>query len=416
MFRTCVLAALIATAAATRTRPKPSHMKLGFLERGARSLTKSGTMGALYPFYHSTDDIKSELQALSSRCHGMQLETVSGSGDDGQHRDIDVVTIRASSEATPAANRVFMLFGEHSRELISPESGLHFIKTLCGETDLSPQALEVLKDSEFRIVVNGNPASRQRVEQGDFCLRVNPDGVDLNRNWDEEWQPDADMGPAQTNPGPKPFSEPETRVFKQLVEQYKPTTFLTVHSGTKGMYMPWAYDMEHLAQRNQPQMMQILKSLDRDHCQCPFGAAGKEVGYSCPGTCLDWVYDKLNTPFAFAFEIYTGPEYSDMLRERWQEKMRGAGAFYQKHSHLGHKHFHQVFAEHPSCFVQLKEGHVAARAMSEDECFGQFNPSSEDEYKSVVENWSSAYLSMASMVVQDLRGNSTTDATMVVAA
>jgi len=416
MLRTCIFAALIATAVATRIQPKPSHTKLGFLERDARSRSKSGTMASLYPFYHTSDAIKSELQALASRCHGMQLETVSGSGDDGQQRDIDVVTVRASRDASPAANRVFMLFGEHSRELISPESGLHFIKTLCGETDLSPQAAEVLKDSEFRIVVNGNPASRQRVEQGDFCLRVNPDGVDLNRNWDEEWQPSADMAPAQTNPGPQPFSEPETRVFKQLVEQYKPTTFLTVHSGTKGMYMPWAYDMEHLAKRNQPQMMQILTVLDREHCQCPYGAAGKEVGYSCPGTCLDWVYDKLNTPFAFAFEIYTGPEYSDMLRERWQEKMRGAGAFYQKHSHLAHKHFHQFFAEHPSCFVQLKSGHRAARAMSNDECFGQFNPNSEDEYTSVVENWSSAYLSMASMVVQDLKGNSTTDATMVVAA
>ena len=84
--------------------------------------------------------------------------------------------------------------------------------------------------------------------------------------------------------------------FKALVQDYRPTTFLTVHSGTRGMYMPWAYDMEHLAKRNQPQMMQILTALDRDHCQCPFGAAGKEVGYSCPGTCLDWVYDKLRVP------------------------------------------------------------------------------------------------------------------------
>eukprot|EP00419_Tripos_fusus_P076148 CAMPEP_0172891792 /NCGR_PEP_ID=MMETSP1075-20121228/144700_1 /TAXON_ID=2916 /ORGANISM="Ceratium fusus, Strain PA161109" /LENGTH=375 /DNA_ID=CAMNT_0013746307 /DNA_START=69 /DNA_END=1196 /DNA_ORIENTATION=- len=375
-------------------------------------------MTSLYPFYHSTDAIKDELEALATRCQGMEVKSVKARGDNGMERSIDLVSIRAPG-ASPT-NKVFMLFGEHSRELISPESGLHFVKTLCGETDLGPQASDVLKDSEFQIVVNGNPVSRQQVEKGNFCLRTNPNGVDLNRNWDEQWQPEAELDPVDTNPGPRPFSEAETRIFKQLVEAYKPTTFLTIHSGTKGMYMPWAFDMEHLAQRNQPQMMQILKTLDKDHCQCPFGAAGKEVGYSCPGTCLDWVYDHLKTPFAFAFEIYTGSQVAAILRERWQEKMQGAGAFLQEHSHLGHRHFRDFFAEHPSGFVQLSSVHQhATNRMSEAECFGQFNPDSREEYNSVVDNWSSAYLGMAAMVAQDLQGgmlgaNSTR--TMVVAA
>merc|ERR1719231_1408963 len=92
------------------------------------------------------------------------------------------------------------------------------------------------------------------------------------------------------------------------------------------MYMPWAYDMEHLATRNEPQMMNILKTLDKDHCECPYGAAGKEVGYSCPGTCLDWVYDQLQTPYAFAFEIFVNPEQDEDLKERWQAKMQEQGA------------------------------------------------------------------------------------------
>merc|ERR1719191_1641330 len=150
------------------------------------------------------------------------------------------------------------------------------------------------------------------------------------------------------------FSEPETKVFKQLTQDYRPTTFLTIHSGTKGMYMPWAYDMEHLANCNQPQMMQILKDLDKDHCECPFGAAGREVGYSCPGTCLDWVYDKLQTDYSFAFEIYTGPEMNDILKERWESKMQeDATSFLQTHSHLAHHRFRDHFVEHPSDFVQV---------------------------------------------------------------
>jgi hypothetical protein len=393
-------AATVAGASRLRRHHEP---ELGLLERDATTM-RTRTMAELAPYYHSTEAIHKELTDLSSRCPGMTLESHSATGPQGE-RNIDVVTIRGTSGA--AVNKNFLLFGEHSRELISPESGLHFVKTLCGETGQSAKAKKVLENSEFQIVVNGNPGSRKKVEQGNFCLRVNPAGVDLNRNWDEEWQPGAVLDPADTNPGPKPFSEPETQLFKQLVSDYRPTTFLTIHSGTKGMYMPWAFDMEHLANRNQPQMMEILKSLDKDHCQCPFGAAGKEVGYSCPGTCLDWVYDKLQTQYAFAFEIYTNPIMDDMLRERWQEKMSsGTAVFYQMHSHLGHEHFLDVFAEHPSSFVQMNSTRLASRHMhmNDEDCFAQFNPSDEEEFKGVIDNWSSAYLDMAEMVVKQLKG------------
>lgn len=281
------------------------------------------------------------------------------------------------------------------------------MRTLCGETDLSDRAREVLKDNEFQIIVNGNPASREAVEQGDFCKRVNPSGVDLNRNWDEKWEADASEMGTDTNPGPKPFSEPETRVFKAAVSEYKPSTFLTIHSGTRGMYMPWAYDMEHLANRNQPEMMKILKSLDKDHCQCPFGAAGKEVGYPCPGTCLDWIYDQLQTPYAFAWEIYVGSDFGGQLEARWKEKLQASEtAYLQTNSHLGHGHFKELFEHSPSDFGQLKsQSHTHRRGfgMSPEDCFSQFNPDSSDAYTSVVENWSAAYLDMATMIATNMK-------------
>jgi hypothetical protein len=359
-------------------------------------------MMRLHPYYHSTDAIHDELMALATRCPGMTLESKSA-----DTRSIDVVTIK--SEGSSPVNKNFLLFGEHARELISPESGLHFIKTLCGETGNKERAAKILQDSEFQIVVNGNPASRKHVEQGDFCLRVNPDGVDLNRNWDEEWSPAPPMDPVDTNPGPAPFSEPETQVFKDLVSNYKPTNFLTIHSGTKGMYMPWAFDMHHLANRNQPAMMKILKELDQDHCECPFGAAGKEVGYPCPGTCLDWVYDKLQTEYAFAFEIYTNPEMDGFLKERWTEKMQEQGAsFLQLNSHLAHEHFKPVFEQCPSDFVQVKaETHRAE--MEPDDCFTNFNPDTQERYTWVTENWSNAYLDLAEKVAHNLKQKGSKD-------
>eukprot|EP00927_Polykrikos_kofoidii_P026015 TRINITY_DN2325_c0_g1_i2.p1 TRINITY_DN2325_c0_g1~~TRINITY_DN2325_c0_g1_i2.p1 ORF type:complete len:424 (-),score=67.20 TRINITY_DN2325_c0_g1_i2:46-1317(-) len=408
-----VLAIAAVDAARTLARRRRDMEFLAAKTSSNETIITRSAVSMLYPFYHTTDGIHAELQSLASRCPGMTLESRQGTGASGDVRSIDVVTIK-TPEASPV-NRNFLLFGEHARELISAESGLHFVRTLCGETGLSGRAKEVLKDSEFQIVVNGNPASRSKVEDGDFCLRVNPSGVDLNRNWDEKWLAATESEPQDTNPGQQPFSEPETRVFKELVQSYEPTTFLTVHSGTKGMYMPWAYDTEHLATRNEPEMMSMLKELDREHCQCPYGAAGKEVGYSCPGTCLDWVYDQLKTPYAFAFEIYAGPEYAAALRERWEEKLRdGDGAFYQLHSNLAHSHFRDLFEEHPSGFIQLRSKRRRSRTengRAPDECFEQFNPRTSEEYSSTVENWSSAYLQMSAQVARRVRaGRDTVDA------
>jgi len=383
-------------------------VKRNFLGTDQLESAQSHSMLHLHPYYHSTVGIHDELTQLATRCPAMSLESKDADG-----RSIDVVTIKAAN--SNPINKNFLLFGEHARELISPESGLHFIKTLCGETgELNKErATKTLQDSEFQIVVNGNPASRTKVEQGDFCLRVNPNGVDLNRNWDEEWSPVTVMDSVDTNPGEAPFSEAETKVFKELVSNYKPTNFLTVHSGTKGMYMPWAYDMEHLATRNQKSMIEILKSLDKDHCECPFGAAGKEVGYSCPGTCLDWVYDKLNTPYAFAFEIYTNPDMNPYLKERWEDKMKEQGAsFLQLTETLGNEKFKDFFQQTPSDFVQVRsesgqEIQLRENTMSADECFTNFNPDSQERYTETVQNWSEAYLDMADEVAKKLKGSDT---------
>merc|ERR1719203_2517294 len=111
------------------------------------------------------------------------------------------------------------------------------------------------------------------------------------------------------------------------------------------MYMPWAYDTQHEGVDNREAMMNILRDLDKTHCTCPFGAAGKEVGYPCPGTCLDWAYGKLGTPYVFAFEIYKNPPDDPGLKLRWDHQIAtGGGALLESGANLGHSHFHAFFA------------------------------------------------------------------------
>ena len=83
----------------------------------------------------------------------------------------------------------FILFGEHSRELISPETGIHFLETLCEKRYTEGiDASSLLEKHQFRLILNANPEGRKSVETGDFCKRTNEKDVDLNRNWDDHWQ------------------------------------------------------------------------------------------------------------------------------------------------------------------------------------------------------------------------------------
>jgi len=355
---------------------------------------QSMSLKAAHPYYHTTAEIRTQIRELASTCPGMTLHTESyGALMMGGSTSIDVVTIKSGS--SKPTNKNFFLMGEHSRELIGPETALHLVKSLCGQTELSAKAKDVLLENEFQIIVNANTKSRELVEQGDFCLRANQNGVDLNRNWDQNWDPEPNpAAPGDTNPGPRPFSEPETQMLKKLVTAYDPHTFVTIHSGTLGMYMPWAHHVHELADRNQKEMMHILKEVDRTHCQCPYGAAGKEVGYQCPGTCLDWIYEKLQTPYAFAYEIYARPEEEASLKARWEEKLKASGgaAFYQIDANLGH---HDQEFQFPA------------------QCFEIFNPGTEADYKENIHTWVEAYLDTAAMCAEDLKqkaGNSTSGA------
>ena len=309
-----------------------------------------------YPFYHTTEAIHAKVHALVSTC-AAPINVRSESC--GENCMIDVVDVGESKNP----HRVFYLFGEHARELVSPETAMGLLEDLCSG-NLAAKA--ALKNSQFRIIPNGNPGSRKMVESGQYCLRLNPNGVDLNRNWDASWRPiPVESNDEQLSPGSRPFSEVETRIFKQAVSEFNPNVFAAIHSGTLGMYMPWAFsEGRKSVVRNEEKMHHVLSELDSKFCQCPAGSAQKEVGYSSPGTCLDWVHMHTKADYSYAFEIYTGFGIQD-LRERYRKQQLRAKA----------------------AFLELD--------YQEDNCFSQFNPVTEESLRRTVKNWSQALVELA---------------------
>ncbi len=74
----------------------------------------------------------------------------------------------------------FFVFGEHARELVAVEAGLHLVRSLCGKvnTTLDQEFLKYIRENyEIKMVINANPAGRRLVEKGQVCLRMNDKGI-----------------------------------------------------------------------------------------------------------------------------------------------------------------------------------------------------------------------------------------------
>lgn len=262
--------------------------------------------------YHSNKELYNSIDNLlnSPQCSGVISKNTI---NDGENLSKFLIYYTIQSK-TPSLYQktAFMIFGEHSRELISPEQALFLIKVLCKQIPeyTSETVDEILNRIKFIIIPVVNEYGRDLVQSGAKCQRTNINGVDLNRNWDSHWEytPTHD----EMFPGDKPFSEWETRSMKRLISQTRPEIFITTHSGTLGLYSPFAYKKVNfdLLDRNNSKriatMLKVLKQVNKKYCNCKTGAAGNELWYLCPGTCLDYAYEQMGVKYTFAFEIYDG--------------------------------------------------------------------------------------------------------------
>ncbi|CAD8106529.1 unnamed protein product [Paramecium sonneborni] len=321
-------------------------------------------------FYHRSTDIHVEIAQAIEKCEGVELEMV---------RDFPKLSMVTLNKNQNKPNKGFVLFGEHARELISPETGLHFVKKLCSQNE----EMKPIKDNyELRMIVNVNPLSREKVENGDFCKRENENGVDLNRNYKSHWSKDHDPEMVRTAPGPFAFSEAETQTVRDELKRFSPHVFFSIHSGTLALFTPYAYSKEQPTE-NISNMMQILTEVREKHCEtCKMGSCGHEIGYLSPGTSMDYAYDDLKIPYSFTFEIYHGG--LDIRTKKHALKFLEVQSTHNKHKITDEEKLDQLLRDH-SCFAT-----TSTKEMPPDECFKYFNPEEKDQYDFYVENWAQA--------------------------
>lgn len=339
------------------------------------------------PFYHSSEAIHEQLMELSNNCSGasLTLESLSQAPSQIEGRssaavDLHVATISQEQSYSKPPLRALLLFGEHARELVSAESGLDFVRTMCGASGDEAQqtrAQDVLKGAELKVVVNANPTGRMQVEAGKWCHRANGRGVDLNRNWKDHFKEGKQI--PDSWPGPEAFSESETRELRDLAKDWEPQLFLAVHSGTRLLAYPHGYattssdDEDQVESIYMPDQKEVLQPIASKYCpKCSIAPLGKsELGYSAAGTSMDYVFDKVHAHYSFLWEIYDG---------------RGL--------------------ERNKAF--LSEGNDSGGADGHDsggDCLQMFNPTSAIALANVVKTWTSAYMDLISAVAAKPRDN-----------
>ena len=84
---------------------------------------------------------------------------------------------------------------------------------------------------------DGNAAGTDRVRG-----RMNGNGVDLNRNWDYQWNITATHGNREVFGGTEPFSEPESRAVRDFIEQNKMDAVIFYHSAFDAVFSGARHD------------------------------------------------------------------------------------------------------------------------------------------------------------------------------
>ncbi len=168
---------------------------------------------------------------------------------------------------------------------------------------------EVPADVTLFVIPNLNPdgaaSGRDRVRG-----RMNGAGVDLNRNWDHAWQPQAWHGVNFVNAGAMPFSEPETRALRDFVREKNIGAAVFYHCQLGAVF--------HGAGVTETQTVDLAKTMAdaTGYVMLPEGMPGQVT----TGDAIDYL-TKYENVDAVEIELYTSYDVE------WMRNLAGIRAF-----------------------------------------------------------------------------------------
>ncbi|XP_017122408.1 carboxypeptidase B [Drosophila elegans] len=285
--------------------------------------------------YYTHDEINQYIEDLArDNPHRVFVKTV---GKSYEGRWLKTVTI-TNGDARRNKNVILVDGGFHAREWISPAAAVHLINELVENFESNA---DLLLDFDWVIlpVVNADgyeftqtlPDNRlwrkTRKPSSSECI-----GTDPNRNFDFHWnEAGASEDPCDnTYAGPKPFSEPEALVVRDLIHSYagRGQMYLTLHSYGSLILYPWGWtdavpdtvdDLDEVAAEGKKAILEATGTEYR------FGPSTTTINYAAAGASDDYAFNA-GFPISFTMELPFGgedgfdPPASDidrLVKETW---------------------------------------------------------------------------------------------------
>lgn len=284
--------------------PVPSHFSLG-------------SMGGYLTYQEMLDNLDSMAANYSNL---ITIKAPIGAGLSIEGRPIYYVKISDNPTLTEPESRMLYTAVHHAREPESLSQLIFYMWYLLENYATDIQVQNIVNNSELFFIPCINPDGYIYNETTDpngggmwrKNRRDNLDGefgVDLNRNYEYNWGFDDDGSSPftadETYRGTAPFSEPETQLVSDFVNNYDFKITLNYHTFGNLLIYPWGY-IPSLYTPDSALFVNYGMLLTR-YNQFTYGTANQTVGYIVNGSSDDWMYGEQATkPKIFAMTPEVG--------------------------------------------------------------------------------------------------------------
>jgi len=269
--------------------------------------------------FHSYGQMLEEMQAVAAAHPDIAKLVDIGDGwektEGRAERDLWAMKISDNVDREEREEAEVLYMGcHHARELITPEIVLYFMHYLVDRYGEDPEVSYLVNNRQIWLVPMVNPDGHEYVFTDDLWWRKNRRrnndgsfGVDLNRNYGFKWGYD-DTGSSafpwsEIYRGAAPFSEPETRAIRDLVDAHHFSISLSYHSYGRLWLFPWGYVPQDTPDHS------AFKAI-ADSCVAYNGYQAGNVRsgtiYLTNGDVDDWLYGEQSTKtkvFGFTPEV-----------------------------------------------------------------------------------------------------------------
>ncbi len=263
--------------------------------------------------YHTNDEIIDELRRLQSQFPDIAHVTELGESLEG--RKIMAIKISGSPGTEEEEPEVIFVGGHHAREWISVDVPFLLAKRLLKNYATDAATRSLVDGGSIWIIPLLNPDGHQYSVDSNRLWRKNRRnngdgtfGVDLNRNYSFQWGGPGSSGDtfSETYRGPQAFSEPETRILRDLVAAHNFQAIISYHSYSQLVLFPWGYTRSPAPDAVLLQQLatSIADSIFSIHRQRYTPEQSSDL-YVASGDATDWLYGNARVP-SFTIELRPG--------------------------------------------------------------------------------------------------------------